>query len=147
MSEHNKYKVNGDQDRPKRTALHMQKPLVVEPREGYRRVILNDKPGEKERYIKAGWLPVVDKSANQSDKHIADGKHMGTELKLTVNRRPNAEVFTATVMEIPEEMYQEDMDTYHKILDDKEKGLNPALNAVNGSNYGELEVKRGKLND
>jgi hypothetical protein len=143
MSEHDKYKVNGTQQQVKRVSLQSQAPLLVEPREGYVRYVMNNKIGEREKFERAGWKAVIDQSANQSDSSLNKGKQIGTELVLTVNQDPFAKSHTATVMEIPEHLYKEDFKEAMKAVDKTEEALNPVKNRVNGSSYGifEKEVK------
>jgi len=136
MNDSNKYKVNGEQHAVKRVPLHAQKPLMVQERPGYRRYIMNDVPGARERFEKAGYTAVTVKSDSLCDKDITKGSHMGSELKLTVNRGLNAPSQTATVMEIPLEWYEEDQNAAQAVINENESALNPAKNRVHGSTYG-----------
>lgn len=139
MSDLDKYKVNARQ-RPKGCIpLHAQKALMVKEREGYKRYVMNDTPGARERFELAGYTAVIDQKSDQCDKNINNAKQIGKELQLTVNKGYNAPCQTATVMEMPIEWYEEDQKAAHKITDDKEEALNPMHNSVHGSVYGSLQ--------
>ena len=142
MSDLDKYKVNARQ-RPKGCIpLHAQKALMVKEREGYKRYVMNDVPGARERFELAGYTAATDQDSNQCDKNVNHAKQIGKELTLTVNKGINAPCNTATVMEIPQEWYDEDARAAQKIIDSKEEALNPENNNVFGSTYGSL--KKGK---
>ena len=139
MSENDKYKVNGTQHVKKRIPLHAQKPLMVKERPGYRRYIMNDLPGARERFELAGYTAVKDKADNLCDKDASKGAHVGSDLKITVNKGLNAPCQTATVMEIPIEWYEEDCKIAQAKITESEEALDPAKHSVHGSKYGHLQ--------
>src|ERR1700679_777663 len=139
MSDNDKYKVNGVQQVKKRVPLHAQKPLMVAPREGYRRYIMNDVPGARERLELAGYTAVKNKADNLCDKDASKGSHLGSDLKITVNKGLNAPSVTATVMEIPIEWYEEDAAAAQAKINKDEEVLDPAKHSVHGSKYGSLQ--------
>lgn len=138
MSDLDKYKVNVPEKPRQRIPLHAQKPLMVAEREGYKRYIMNNVPGARERFEIAGYTPVMDKAANISDKNINHGKELGKELILNVNKGINAPCNTATVMEIPLEWYIQDQAEAQKKIDITEEALDPSKHSVHGSTYGAL---------
>jgi len=138
MDNNEKYKVNGTNKHPVRVPLHKQRSLVVADRPGYKRYIMNDTPGRREKFELAGWTAVEDHKANYCDADLNKGKHLGSELRLTVNSDIRAACNTAIVMEIPEELYQEDYKDQQAVINSKESAVNPANQSVNGSTYGAL---------
>lgn len=139
MSEHDKHKVNGTQTHKKRTPLHQQQPLMVQEKPGYKLYVMNNKRGEREKFERAGWTACTDKSLNQSDVHVKNGAQAGSELIINVNQDPMAACHTATVMEIPEALYNEDFMDAMLQIDKSEEALDPSKNRINGSSYGVLK--------
>ena len=139
MSKNDKYKINGTQQVKKRVPLHAQKPLMVKERPGYRRYIMNDVPGARERFELAGYTAVKVKADNLSDKYVSKGAHIGSDLKITVNKGLNAPCATATVMEIPQEWYDEDCAVAQAKISESEEALDPSKHSVHGSKYGSLQ--------
>lgn len=129
--------------RPKHVPLHKQSPLAAFYREGYKRRWVNEKPGEVEKLIKAGWAPVQDASQNLSDDKVQKPGQLGSVVREVVNQDPNAPCRTAILMEIPEEWFKEDNALEQKEITDLESSYDPKKHqqhGFNGQSYGHMEI-------
>lgn len=73
----------------------MEQSLVAPKRDGYRRYWFNDEPGRVARAQEAGYTHVMDPVTGQPERRIVD--------------RINGQGMYGYLMEIPSELYQEDM--------------------------------------
>lgn len=85
--------------RPERVPLQAAQKLVAPKREGYQRYWAIDKPGFLQKMEAAWWEYVVDERG----------------LKITT---PAGAGFTHYLMELPEDLYKEDIDRQQKLVSD-----------------------------
>jgi len=124
--------------RPRRKPLYeatSQRELL---RPGFVRRVVNDAPGRVERFIEAGWS-VVENDVH-TNQRMQDGKSMTREVRFHVNQDPFATAHSGILMEIPEEIYQEDLEAQQKLIDANEEMMKPKH--MRGADYGVFEKSK-----
>lgn len=82
--------------------------LEAKGRQGFRRRWVNEKPGAVERKLAEGWRPVKGKDIASADMTVQGGSQMGDTVRKVVNPTQGSKLGAhATLMEIPETIYQE----------------------------------------
>lgn len=131
-------------NRPQRTPLNRKHVLAAKSRPGFHRCYVNEEPGNVEAYLAAGYTIVEGEENALKDKGVQDTSQLGSAVRHTVNRNPNASSRTAILMEIPQEWFDEDQAAKQKELDIQEMTWNPdEVQKWNPALYGELQDKTG----
>lgn len=89
-------------NRPKRKPIRSASILRAENRSGYIRRYVNDVHNRIQRFLEAGYTPVVGEDT-LNDYRAQDGSKLGS-----IVRKPVGGGINAVLMEIPEEFYHED---------------------------------------
>lgn len=125
-----------------RVPLDTQTLFAIEERPGFRRALVPDKPGEIQRYERAGWKVVTNASANISDDHGRSTNQIDSVVRINLNTRSDAPWNTAILMEQPLEYWQEDEDRRHAAVRQREEAINPQKykqqGFSGGDSYGSL---------
>lgn len=92
----------------KRTPIRAEKRLGIKDKPGWTRALINKSPGRVEECLEAGWSIVDDASQLDTDGRLQDGKPLGKEASLRVNKRNDALWTDAVYMEIPTVIFEHD---------------------------------------
>ena len=139
-------KVARVKNRPKRRPLHRRNLLDFShlKEKGFTYRLVNEVEGAVEAYEEAGWTVVEDRKSDPGNKRLQDANQVGTPVRRVVNKDHNAHNKTGILMKIPTEYYNEDKAEIHRVIDEKEKSIDPREKAkTNPEVYGEMkkEVK------
>jgi hypothetical protein len=138
-----------DKIREDRKSLVLDNALTAKQRPGFKRRIVNDKPGRIAEFIRKGWAPVKGKDEFFSDGRIQGGSQLGDVSRKIVNPSNGGQLgHYGILMEIPEVIYQEDQK--RKALEqlEQEKRFNPSVvdskeaQRLQSDTYGGVEIKR-----
>jgi len=121
-------------ERKKRIPIGTGNVLTAEQRPGFVRRFVNDHDGRVERFIEAGYTPVLDANADTSSKNTSKPSLMGDVVRKAVGGGRHA-----VLMEIPKEWYDEDQAEKQKEVDAREGSMEP--NTREGQ-FGSVVIKR-----
>jgi len=121
-------------ERKKRIPIGTGNVLTAEQRPGFVRRFVNDHDGRVERFIEAGYTPVLDANADTSSKNTSKPSLMGDVVRKAVGGGRHA-----VLMEIPKEWYDEDQAEKQKEVDAREGSMEP--NTREGQ-VGSVVIKR-----
>ena len=129
-------------DRNKRVSVGGGDRLVADSREGFRRRYVNDLEGRVERFVMAGWTPVIDKDDDMftGDKRAGDSEGLGSVVQRSVGNGTNG-----VLMEIPNDLYDEYQKEKQDEIDEREKALLqnvPKHDPGADGTYGKIEISR-----
>lgn len=109
----------------RRTPLYEQQALGIKEKPGFVRYQVLERPGEVERFMRAGWRPVHGDDLDLRDSRVQHDSQLGSVIRQVVNRKPGASANTAIWMEIEEEYYKEDQAAKDKRNAEASAALNP----------------------
>jgi hypothetical protein len=121
-------------ERRKRTPIGTGNVLTAEQRPGFVRRYVNDHDGRVERFIEAGYTPVLDANADTSANKASKPSLMGDVVRKSVGGGRHA-----VLMEIPKEWYDEDQAEKQKEVDAREGSMEP--NTREGQ-FGSVTIQR-----
>lgn len=125
-----------------RVPLHKQRFINALERPGYyRKFVLEDRQ-EIQKHILAGYS-VVGVDALDVDDTMKQVMSVDGTARIQINKRPDAAIKYAVLMEIPLEHYQEDYNEEQKINDAQMAAIDPTKGKVANVDYGHL--RRVKL--
>ena len=131
--------TTGKKVRKERVPMHIRQPIQAAPREGYRRRVVKNDPVRLERLRMAGYT-VVEDGTTIGDHKEGQAESPGSASAKIVNPSSGG---WGVLMEIPEEMYQEDLKAKHDKIDRDEEALITSGAEEVGGNVGEYA---GKIN-
>jgi hypothetical protein len=134
----------------RRTPLYKQNALGIQVEEGWIPYQVLEKPGEVERFLRAGYIPCNEKDISLRDQRVQHDHALGTVIREVVNRRPGASSATAIWMKIRKEDYYEDQQAKAKLNDERAADWNPKnIVKSNPDIYysGDLDFKQNKFNN
>lgn len=111
--------TSGERVRKKRVPMHVRQPIQADPRPGYRRRVVKNDPTRIERLRMAGYTVVEDGTAIGDHKEGQAAAPGSASAKIT---NPSSGGW-GILMEIPEELYQEDLKAKHDKIDRDEEAL------------------------
>lgn len=121
-------------ERPKRIPIGTGNVLTAEQRPGFVRRYVNDHDGRVDRFIEAGYTPVLKPGADTSAQRTGKPSLMGDVVRKSVGGGMHA-----VLMEIPQEWYDEDQKEKQKEVDAKENSMDP--NTREGQ-FGSVTIQR-----
>lgn len=130
---------SGRKVQKERVPMHVRQPIQAAPREGYRRRVVKNDPMRIERLRMAGYTIVEDGTAI-GDRIEGQASAPGSASAKIVNPSSGG---WGVLMEIPEEMYQEDLKAKHDKIDRDEESMIISGAEEVGGNVGEYA---GKIN-
>ena len=124
--------------RPQRRRIGLNRPVELPLRPGYRRALVNDTPGNLQKYLNAGYAVVKD-DLEDDTMGAGDGSPMGAHAT-----RPVGGGINGILVEIPEEYWKEDRNAEEAERISMEEDMRRAELAKPGR-YGEMDF--GDPND
>ena len=133
-----------DTKRVERVPVHKAKLLKAVEIPGFRTYIVNDLPGRIDMFKAAGWEHVYGEEKNLSDQTAQSVSQQGSPVRYRVNIRPDSPCQWGYLMKLPLELWEQDQAELQAERDQKMAEIDPTKYAINGADYGKLDIKRDK---
>lgn len=123
----------------KRVPLYKQDLLIVPEIPGFKTaLVFEDKPGEVDRYLKAGYVVVEGKFESHDNLSQVESQ-FDSVYRRVLNKDPLAPYKSAILMKIPLEHYEEDQQMEQAEIDAKEKAFDKT-GEITRNTYGNVSV-------